>query len=121
MATLLIGRHPDCDVVVDDPTVSRRHIEVSAVGPELFMVVDQGSTSGTFRLDGGEWKRFASVRLRATDRLRLGAYEATLGDLLGKARIAGQGPSEAPHRTPAASPPRVERDPATGQIVVRER
>lgn len=119
MATLLIGRHPDCDVVVDDPTVSRRHIEISAIGPDLFMVVDQGSTSGTFRLDGGEWKRFASVRLRATDRLRLGAYESMLGALLGEARIAAL--VEAPRRPAAASPPRIERDPDTGQIVVRQR
>jgi hypothetical protein len=41
-----IGRLPECDVVLSDPNVSRRHAEVRRVGND-FVVVDLGSTNGT--------------------------------------------------------------------------
>lgn len=121
MTTLSIGRHPDCDVVLGDPTVSRRHAELSQIGPDLFMAVDQGSTSGSYRFESGGWKRFTSARLRAVDRVRLGAFETTVADLLDKSRRGSSSPSPSPLRDAAAASPRVERDPLTGQIVVRER
>lgn len=44
--TVVIGRHPDCDVVVPDPAVSRRHAEVRpALGGHL--LVDLDSSNGT--------------------------------------------------------------------------
>jgi hypothetical protein len=41
-----IGRLPECDVVLNDPNVSRRHAEVRRRGND-FIVVDLGSTNGT--------------------------------------------------------------------------
>ena len=41
-----IGRLPDCDVVLADTNVSRRHAEVRRQG-NGFVVVDLGSTNGT--------------------------------------------------------------------------
>ena len=41
-----IGRLPECDVILSDPNVSRRHAEVRRRGNE-FVVVDLGSTNGT--------------------------------------------------------------------------
>src|SRR5438477_798395 len=41
-----IGRLPECDIVVTDPNVSRRHAEVRRRGND-FYVVDLGSTNGT--------------------------------------------------------------------------
>ena len=41
-----IGRLPECDVVLADPNVSRRHAEVRRAGTG-FVVVDLGSTNGT--------------------------------------------------------------------------
>lgn len=43
----LIGRAPECNLVVPQPYVSRRHAEVLAEGPAL-VVVDAGSRHGTF-------------------------------------------------------------------------
>jgi hypothetical protein len=43
---MLIGRMPECQVVLNDPNVSRRHAEVIRVN-EDFMVRDLGSTNGT--------------------------------------------------------------------------
>lgn len=41
------GRHPDCDIFLDDVTVSRRHAEFRRLG-NGFEVVDLGSLNGTF-------------------------------------------------------------------------
>ncbi|WP_312873417.1 FHA domain-containing protein [Kibdelosporangium persicum] len=45
--TTLIGRHQDCDVVLTDITVSRRHAEIRRTGP-TFSVADLGSLNGTY-------------------------------------------------------------------------
>jgi pSer/pThr/pTyr-binding forkhead associated (FHA) protein len=42
----IIGRHPDCQVVLADPEASRRHAEVRPV-PGGYVLVDLGSTNGT--------------------------------------------------------------------------
>lgn len=46
---LVIGRLAECDLVIDDPAVSRRHAEL--VRAAAVSVVDLGSTNGT-RVDG---------------------------------------------------------------------
>jgi two-component system response regulator GlrR len=43
----LIGAAPDADIVIDDPTVSRRHLELELV-PEGVALRDLGSRNGTF-------------------------------------------------------------------------
>jgi hypothetical protein len=43
---LVIGRLPDCGVVLADPNVSRRHAEVHRAGDDV-VVTDLGSTNGT--------------------------------------------------------------------------
>ena len=45
-STTVIGRSSECDIVVGDPNVSRRHAEVRRVG-RGFSLVDLGSTNGT--------------------------------------------------------------------------
>jgi hypothetical protein len=44
--TIVLGRAKDCTVVLDDPSVSRRHAEVR-FEPDGHWVVDLGSTNGT--------------------------------------------------------------------------
>jgi hypothetical protein len=45
-----IGRHPDCNLVLADPNVSRNHAEIRPQG-DRYVVVDLGSTNGT-RVNG---------------------------------------------------------------------
>ena len=45
-----IGRHPDCNLVLADPNVSRNHAEIRPQG-DHFVVVDLGSTNGS-RING---------------------------------------------------------------------
>ena len=46
-APMLVGRAPTCDVPVFDPTVSRRHAELSLIAGGV-KVTDLGSANGTF-------------------------------------------------------------------------
>ena len=73
---LTIGRLPECDIVLDDSKVSRRHAEVRRDGISV-SVVDLGSTNGTM-VNG------AGIRERALsdgDQITVGAttlrYEAS--------------------------------------------
>ncbi len=44
---VLAGRHPDCDIFLDDVTVSRRHA-IFARANGVFVVRDVGSLNGTY-------------------------------------------------------------------------
>ena len=66
----LVGRDKACDVAIDDPSVSRRHVALERRGEDWF-VVDQGSANGSF-VDG---KRVGESALRDGQRLRLGSVE----------------------------------------------
>ena len=46
--TIVVGRSPRCDVVLTDPTVSRRHLELRPAGPGTWLAVDVGSLNGTW-------------------------------------------------------------------------
>jgi hypothetical protein len=46
---LILGRSHRCDVVLDDPTVSRRHLELRPAVDGQWLAVDVGSLNGTWR------------------------------------------------------------------------
>ena len=46
-AITTLGRDDDADVVIDDPTISRRHAEIALSG-DVYSLVDLGSKNGTF-------------------------------------------------------------------------
>lgn len=64
----LIGRDPNCDVVLNRGNVSRRHLAIAEVDGRVY-VRDLGSTNGVLvngqRVTGGRW-------LELGDRLRIG-------------------------------------------------
>lgn len=64
---LLIGRHPSCDVIVADDTVSRRHARLT-FRDGGWILQDLDSTNGT-RLNG---QYVGRCRLRPGDQLSLG-------------------------------------------------
>ena len=68
-----IGRSPDCDIFLDDVTVSRRHAVVAHDGDHL-EIEDLGSLNGTFL----NRKRIeSSARLGDGDELQVGKYRLT--------------------------------------------
>ena len=67
-----IGRSPDCDIFLDDVTVSRNHaVLVERVG--RFFVEDEGSLNGTFV----NRRRIDSAALENGDEVQIGKYRLT--------------------------------------------
>ncbi len=67
---VVLGRGRDCDVAIDDPSVSRRHAELVQEGSE-YWVVDLGSTNG-IAVDG---RRVQRARLEPGDTFMVGETE----------------------------------------------
>jgi pSer/pThr/pTyr-binding forkhead associated (FHA) protein len=69
---VLIGRSRECDVVVSDPNVSRRHIELRR-GQRGWAAVDLGSTNG-MKVNG---RRVGHAELNPGDRITVGVTDLT--------------------------------------------
>jgi pSer/pThr/pTyr-binding forkhead associated (FHA) protein len=67
---MTIGRSRECEIVVDDPNVSRQHAELRKT-IEGWMVVDLGSTNGV-KVNG---RRVREEVLRPGDKITLGLVE----------------------------------------------
>lgn len=68
-----LGRHPDSEIMLDDITVSRRHVSIERT-PQGYFVTDEGSLNGTYinqeRIDRGF--------LRHGDELQIGKFRLVL-------------------------------------------
>jgi hypothetical protein len=67
-----IGRSPDCEIFLDDVTVSRNHA-VLVEQDGRFLVEDQGSLNGTFV----NRRRIDNQELENGDELQIGKYRLT--------------------------------------------
>jgi len=67
-----IGRSPDCEIFLDDVTVSRNHAVLLQQGGKV-VVEDQGSLNGTFV----NRRRIDSAPLTEGDELQIGKYRMT--------------------------------------------
>jgi hypothetical protein len=68
----LIGRSPECDVFLDDVTVSRRHAEIVVSG-DVVTIRDLGSLNGTFV----NRRRIDQAVLEDDDEVQVGKYRLT--------------------------------------------
>jgi len=71
---VVVGRSSGSDVVLDDPTVSRRHLELRPVGDGRWLALDVGSLNGTWLLD----RRVGRVMVGPGDELWLGSCAVRL-------------------------------------------
>jgi hypothetical protein len=67
-----IGRSPECDIFLDDVTVSRKHAVLVREGG-VFRIEDQGSLNGTFV----NRRRIDSAELADGDEVQIGKYRLT--------------------------------------------
>lgn len=65
---VIIGRDSDCDIVINDPYISRKHLEISILDGTIF-VEDLNSTNGTYLNDRRIHKKH---KLQAGDGLAFG-------------------------------------------------
>ena len=69
---ITIGRSPDCEIFLDDVTVSRKHAVIAKTGDD-FRIEDEGSLNGTFV----NKKRVEAADLENGDELQIGKYRLT--------------------------------------------
>jgi len=83
-----IGRGYDADVLVDDPYVAARHLEIRLTADGELEAVDIGSLNGTFRF--GDKTRLSASRIHSDDMFRIGQTQLRI-------RLPGQTiPAELP-------------------------
>jgi pSer/pThr/pTyr-binding forkhead associated (FHA) protein len=69
---MTVGRRPDCDIFLDDVTVSRDHALIVRRGDGIH-IDDLGSLNGTYV----NRERIESVRLNDGDELQIGKFKLT--------------------------------------------
>ncbi len=88
MNRISIGRSNTNDIILPDPSVSRRHAELRSDGDGRYFLIDLDSTNGTYVRDGGEWVRIRQGFVAADERVQFGELVTTLGTLLGDGAAA---------------------------------
>jgi hypothetical protein len=67
-----VGRSPDCEIFLDDVTVSRKHAALTREG-DGYSIQDEGSLNGTFV----NRKRVEGAHLEDGDEIQIGKYRLT--------------------------------------------
>jgi FHA domain len=129
LRTLVIGRSPFADIVVADASLAPHHAELVVIDDGRLYLTDCATEGGTWRQaaapdsGAGAWQPVRQAFVRADEPLRLGDYPCTAAELMRAARGGGHG--EMAGMAPGGPGDgwrvrgRVERDPATGEIVRR--
>lgn len=68
-----LGRHPDSEIMLDDITVSRRHVAIERTA-EGYVVTDEGSLNGTYI----NQERVERALLHHGDELQIGKFRLVL-------------------------------------------
>ena len=97
---LLIGRHPDCDVALNLPQISRRHCCL-ALASERLVIRDLGSRNGV-RVNG---RRVDEVQLQPGDEVAIAHLLYRLESVPDVPPSRPAAPSPAPTTRPLARPP----------------
>lgn len=66
---IVVGRHPESDIFLDDITVSRRHAEIRREGA-AFELLDTGSLNGTYL----NRERIEASKLESGDEIQIGKF-----------------------------------------------
>ena len=78
-----IGSWSECDLVVEDDSVSPVHAQAQLTAEGYLVVLDAGSEQGTFLNRNDQWISVVRVELGTLDRIRFGQQEIALDRLAG--------------------------------------
>lgn len=120
--TWLIGRNPECDIVLADATISRRHAELVEGLNGRFYLSDRESAAGTWTHNGADWVKLRQAFVTPDEPIMLGRYSTTINALLKLVaqQKAGGGGKSAGVLDRDLPPGGVMRNPRTGEIVRKE-
>jgi hypothetical protein len=82
MPTYRIGRRTDNDIVIDEPSISRRHAELFDVGDGTYRLRDLESRMGTLVRGPNGWSPIDLVEIDSKTPIRLGNFKTTVAELL---------------------------------------
>lgn len=100
--SIIVGRDDSADVIIDNPSVSRRHAEIR-LGDNGWEVEDLGSSNGTF-IAGGRIEGPRSIGLG--DEIGFGKFSIVFGKAIGEGEVPVATPNPMADRpTPSPSPP----------------
>jgi pSer/pThr/pTyr-binding forkhead associated (FHA) protein len=86
MGKWTVGRSKDCDIVINFPSVSRRHATFKEAGHDI-EICDLDSSGGTHILQDGNWARVIRATIAPDDSIKLGDYKTTTRALLATAGL----------------------------------
>jgi pSer/pThr/pTyr-binding forkhead associated (FHA) protein len=112
---ITIGRSAQCDIVLENESVSRFHARIEQTADDQPMVVDDNSHNGTWLYRDGGWIRIHTAWLDKQDRIRFGEVELDRNMILGKLRKASPR-QDKKHQTDEPVIVRPKRNPSTGDI-----
>jgi S1-C subfamily serine protease len=108
----VVGRDPQCDLVLDDAEVSRQHAEFRALPDGAYELRDLGSSNGTF-VNGNQIS--GAVRLTGKETVSVGDSRLAV-EVTGQPQAA---PPPAPAPAAAAPAPAPERRSIVGRAIER--
>lgn len=82
MKRYMIGRAETNDIVLQEPSVSREHADLTKIGRGVFLLRDLGSTYGTSARQGSDWHLVTGENVTYATPIRIGEFETTVAKLL---------------------------------------
>lgn len=76
-----LGRDPQADIPIADPSVSRIHAELSLVERDVLFLTDCNSSNGTFLLRDGKETRVQQSKVELSDKVKFGSVVISGADL----------------------------------------
>jgi len=97
--TFTIGRSHDCDILLNDYSVSRLHAKLSLFQNGQWVLTDLGSRFGTFIRNNDQYVPISEERIFSSDTiLRFATHTITVRELLEQACYTNFLPQSAHHR-----------------------
>lgn len=82
MKTYVIGRSKYSDVVIDVPTVSRKHAELTVTRDSKYYLTDCATTSGTFVAGKETWEKITQSFVSLSDTVLFGRHQISVKDIV---------------------------------------
>jgi pSer/pThr/pTyr-binding forkhead associated (FHA) protein len=83
----VIGRAQECEIVLDDTSVSRRHAELVRTPEGRWLLVDRHSQNGTSIREGDRFRSISQEVVTLSDIVRFGSLTISITDLLQRAQF----------------------------------
>lgn len=82
---IVIGRSDSADIVINDASISARHLEISLLDRESVMLSDLSSTNGTWLIYNGKKKRIKEGKVPIDSEVLIGKVKVNIRSIIKKA------------------------------------